>query len=596
MSEAPTRPAYAQKSWDLSELLPDATEETLTARLAEIESLVQAIERARSELERQPSKELVLEVLEAFEDLTTVSYLPSAYGSLWFSEDTQSEAALTYKNRISRELVGFHNRVLFFLVWWKGLDEAAARELLPSRQEHPDYLHFLEDQRRTKPFMLGERSEQIVNLKDTNGVSAILTIYSMLTNRLEFELEVDGQSKLLTRDQLVAYVYSPNADVRAAAYREMLRVYGDEAKVLSQIFVSRTLDWHAENVGLRGFSSAISVRNIDNDVPDRAVEVLLDACSRNAPVFQRYFRWKAAELGQERLSRFDLYAPLAGGEKSIPYSEAADLVLSTFEEFEPRLAALARRVFDQDHIDSEVRKGKKGGAFCATVLPTQTPWLQLNYTGKVRDVATLAHELGHAVHSMLAENHSVLTQHPSLPLAETASVFAERLLVDRLLASETDRGLRRELLASSLDDIYATVMRQAYFVRFEQRAHAAIVEGQSPEALNEIYLGLLREQFGDAVEVPEEFSREWVSIPHIYHTPFYCYAYSFGQLLVLALYRRYREEGQSFVPGYLQLLAWGGAARPVEILDEVGVDMTDPAFWQGGFDVVEGLVAELEEL
>jgi oligoendopeptidase F len=596
MSEAPTRPAYAQKSWDLSELLPDATEETLTARLAEIESLVQAIERARSELERQPSKELVLEVLEAFEDLTTVSYLPSAYGSLWFSEDTQSEAALTYKNRISRELVGFHNRVLFFLVWWKGLDEAAARELLPSRQEHPDYLHFLEDQRRTKPFMLGERSEQIVNLKDTNGVSAILTIYSMLTNRLEFKLEVDGQSKLLTRDQLVAYVYSPNADVRAAAYREMLRVYGDEATVLSQIFVSRTLDWHAENVGLRGFSSAISVRNIDNDVPDRAVEVLLDACSRNAPVFQRYFRWKAAELGQERLSRFDLYAPLAGGEKSIPYSEAADLVLSTFEEFEPRLAALARRVFDQDHIDSEVRKGKKGGAFCATVLPTQTPWLQLNYTGKVRDVATLAHELGHAVHSMLAENHSVLTQHPSLPLAETASVFAERLLVDRLLASETDRGLRRELLASSLDDIYATVMRQAYFVRFEQRAHAAIVEGQSPEALNEIYLGLLREQFGDAVEVPEEFSREWVSIPHIYHTPFYCYAYSFGQLLVLALYRRYREEGQSFVPGYLQLLAWGGAARPVEILDEVGVDMTDPAFWQGGFDVVEGLVAELEEL
>lgn len=418
----------------------------------------------------------------------------------------------------------------------------------------------------------------------------------MLTNRLEFELELDGETRSLTRDELLAYVYSPSADLRASAYREMLRVFANEAKVLSQIYVSRVLDWHAENVGLRGFASPISVRNVDNDVPDQAIEALLDTCGRNASLFQRYFRWKARELGQKRLLRFDLYAPLAGAEKSIPYSDAVELVLSTFEEFEPRLAALARRVFDQDHIDSEVRKGKKGGAFCATVLPTQTPWLQLNYTGKVRDVATLAHELGHAVHSMLAQDHSVLTQHPSLPLAETASVFAERLLIDRLLANETDRGLRRELLASSLDDIYATVMRQAYFVRFETRAHHAIVEGKPPEALNEIYLGLLEEQFGDAVEVPEEFSREWVSIPHIYHTPFYCYAYSFGQLLVLALYRRYRERGRAFVSGYLELLAWGGAARPAEILAAAEVDLTDPDFWQGGFDVVEGLVAELEAL
>ncbi|MCP4203181.1 MAG: M3 family oligoendopeptidase [bacterium] len=561
-----------------------------------MESLVESIGEARVELEREPSRERVLKVLETFEKLTEASYPPSAYGSLWFSEDTQSEAALTFKNRIDRALVDFHNRVLFFLLWWKGLDEVTARELQPGQLEHADFRHFLEDLRRTKPFMLEERSEQIVNLKDTNGISAVLTIYSMLTNRLAFELEVDGEARSLTRDELQAYVYSPAADLRAAAYREMLRVFEGEAKVLGQIYVSRVLDWHAENVSLRGFSTPISVRNVDNDVPDEAVEALLDTCARNAPLFQRYFRWKARELGQERLSRFDLYAPLIGTDKSTPYSEAVELVLSTFEEFEPRLAALARRVFDDDHIDSEIRKGKKGGAFCATVLPTQTPWVQLNYTGKVRDVATLAHELGHAVHSMLAEDHSVLTQHPSLPLAETASVFAERLLVDRLLASETAQGVRRELLALSLDDIYATVMRQAYFVRFEQRAHAAILAGEPPEKLNEIYLGLLEEQFGDAVEVPQEFSREWVSIPHIYHTPFYCYAYSFGQLLVLALYRRFREQGASFVPGYLRLLAWGGASRPAEILAEAGVEMTDPSFWQGGFDVVEGLVDELEAL
>ncbi len=596
MSDVIASNTYAQKSWDLTELLPDATEETISARLAEMESLVRSIEAFRIPLQEEPSGKLLLEVVEAYERLSERSYSTSAYGALWFSEDTQSEAALTYKNRLDRALVDFHNRTLFFTLWWKGLDDQAALEFLPTRPEHADFRHFLEDLRRSKPFMLEERSEQIVNLKDTNGISAVLTIYSMLTNRLEFELEVDGETKTLTRDELLTYVYAPSAEVRAAAYREMLRVFEDEAKVLSQIYVSRALDWHAENVTLRGFPSAISVRNMDNDMPDQVIEVLLDTCARNAPLFQRYFRWKAQELGRTRLSRFDLYAPLAGADKSVPYSEAVELVLSTFEGFEPRLAALARRVFDQDHIDSEVRTGKKGGAFCATVLPKQTPWLLLNYNGKVRDVATLAHELGHAVHSMLAQDHSVLTQQPSLPLAETASVFAERLLVDRLLASETDRVVRRELLASSLDDIYATVMRQACFVRFEERAHAAILEGKPPEALNEIYLGLLKEHFGEAVEVPEEFSREWISIPHIYHTPFYCYAYSFGQLLVLALYRRYREEGQAFVPGYLRLLAWGGGARPAEILDEAGVDLNDPSFWQGGFDVVEDLVAELEAL
>ena len=591
--EAPT---YAQKSWNLAELLPDASEATISTRLEQMERLVRSIEAARPRLQEKPTPELVLEVLGDYEKLTEASYPPSAYGALWFSEDTQSEAALTYKNRINRSLVEFHNRVLFFTLWWKGLDDATAGELAPRAPEHEDFRHFLADLRRSKPFMLEETSEQVVNLKDANGISAVLTIYSMLTNRLEFGIEVDAEARTLTRDELLALVYSPSAELRAAAYREMLRVFGGEAKILGQIYVSRALDWHAENVRLRGFSSPIAVRNLENDVPDQAVEVLLETCASNAGLFQRYFRWKAQQLGQERLSRFDLYAPIAGADKSVAFADAVELVLSTFEGFEPRLAALSRRVFDDDHVDSEVRKGKKGGAYCATVLPHQTPWLLLNYNGTVRDVATLAHELGHAVHSMLAENHSVLTQHPSLPLAETASVFAERLLVDHLLASETNRNVRRELLASSLDDIYATVMRQASFVRFEERAHAAILEGKAPEALNEIYFSLLEEQFGDAVEVPEEFSREWVSIPHIYHTPFYCYSYSFGQLLVLALYKRYRELGREFVPGYLRLLAWGGAARPAQILGEVGVDITDARFWQGGFDVVEGMVEELEAL
>jgi oligoendopeptidase F len=225
-----------------------------------------------------------------------------------------------------------------------------------------------------------------------------------------------------------------------------------------------------------------------------------------------------------------------------------------------------------------------------------TPWVLMNYTGKVRDVATLAHELGHAIHSMLAEKHSALTQPPSLPLAETASVFSEILLTERLLATEPDPAVRRELLAASVDDMYATVMRQAFFVIFEQEAHRAILDGASPERIDEIYMKILTDQFGDSVEIGEEFKHEWVSIPHIYATPFYCYAYSFGQLLVLALYRRYQQEGDAFKPGYLKLLAYGGAEHPEQILHEAGVDIADPAFWQGGFDVIKEMIDQLESL
>ena len=247
-------------------------------------------------------------------------------------------------------------------------------------------------------------------------------------------------------------------------------------------------------------------------------------------------------------------------------------------------------------MDSEIRKGKRAGAFCSTILPRLTPWVLVNYTGKVRDVATLAHELGHAIHSMLAEGHSILTQHSSLPLAETASVFAEMLMTDRLLREVDDPLARRELLAAAIDDVYATVLRQASFVRFELDAHAAVLAGRSLDDLSALYQQTLHQQFGDSLDIAPEFQHEWLSIPHIYHTPFYCYAYSFGQLLVLALYRRYREQGDAFKPVYMKLLAYGGSARPQEVLAEAGIDVTDRAFWQGGFDLVRGMIEELEAI
>lgn len=596
LTETENQIDYQLSRWDLTELLPEPSESEISRRLTELRLAVEDLETQRPRLEPAMAPEEFLDILRRYEAIIQHMLILSAYGSLWFSEDTQSRAAQRYRNRIQQILTEHENRILFFDLFWKGLDDEQAERLLPTGTEVLDYKHFLEDLRRRKPFTLDERSEQIINLKDANGISAVMTLYAMLTNRLEFRIEVDGEHRTLTRDGLMSYAFSRHADLRAAAYQELYRVYEEEATVLAQIYVNRVRDWSNENVRLRGFESPIAVRNLANDIPNEAVDVLLRVVRDNAGLFRRYFELKAEWLGLDKLRRYDLYAPLTASDREIPYEEAVHSVLSTLESFHPTFAAQAKRVFDERHIDSEIRKGKRGGAFCSTVLPSMTPWVLVNYTGKVRDVATLAHELGHAVHSMMAEDHSVLTQHPSLPLAETASVFSEMLMTDRLLAEEEDPLTRRELLAAFVDDIYATVLRQTYFVLFELTAHEAIGNGASLDELSRLYEENLEEQFEGSVEVASEFQYEWLSIPHIFHTPFYCYAYSFGQLLVLALYRRYQEEGDAFKPGYLKLLSYGGSARPQEILEEVDIDITDPAFWQGGFTVVEERIQELEAI
>lgn len=590
------KPMYELTAWDLSELLPETTESVIQERLNGLETRVQRFVVQREQLNPEMEPELLINMMGEYEGLVEQIYLLSAYGGLWFSADTQSSTALTYRNRIQQVTTDFQNRTLFFDLWWKALDDDEAAALLPSATSFPDYRHYLEDLRRTKPYTLDERSEQLINTKDANGIDGVMTLYSMLTNRLEFHIEIDGEKKTLTRDGLMSYAQAREPELRAAAYQELYRVFGQEANILAQVYVNRVRDWYNEQVQLRGYASPIAVRNVANDIPDEAVDALLDVCRLNAGLFQRYFKLKAGWMGVEKLRRYDIYAPLAASDRKVAYGEAVEMVLDTFQRFHPHVAKQARRVFAQNHIDSEVRKGKRGGAFCATVLPSLTPWVLMNYTGRVRDVATLAHELGHAIHSMLAEEHSLLTQHPTLPLAETASVFAEMLLTERFLSGEKDPLVRRELLAASVDDMYATVMRQAFFVIFERTAHDAIINNRSPEELHALYMENLQEQFGDSLEIAPEFQYEWISIPHIYQTPFYCYAYSFGQLLVLSLYRRYQQEGEAFKPGYMKLLAYGGSARPEEILQEAGINIKDRAFWQGGFDVIRAMIDELEAL
>ncbi len=587
---------YEVSPWDLSELLTEPSEAVTQERLQDIERLVAEFEHRRSQLSPDMDPAELLETLQAYEMILDHNDVLGGYASLWFSSDTQSSETIAFRNRVRQTLTRLHNRFLFFPLWWKSLEPEEAERLEPKGEEHGDYRHYLAELRRFTPFTLNEEAEQIVNSKNSNGIDAVITLYSMLTNRMEFQVEQGGETLTLTEEEMRSRFFAPDPAVRESTYRELFRVYERESTILAQIYTSRVRDWHSENIELRGFSNPIAVRNLSNDISDAAVETMLGVVRRNAPVFQDYFRLKSQWLGVDTLRRYDIYAPLATSSETIPFGEAVESVLATFRDFNPRFGELADRVFAENHIDSEIRKGKRSGAFCATILPRYTPWVLMNYTGKVRDVATLAHELGHAVHSMLADHHSLLTQHPPLPLAETASVFSEILMTDRMLARTSDPMARRELLAAAVDDIYATVMRQTFFVCFENEAHAAIAENRSLDDLFSLYEANLREQFGPDMEIAPEFRYEWLSIPHIYNTPFYCYSYSFGQLLVLALYRRYQQDGEAFVPGYLRLLSYGGSKAPAEALAEMDIDIADEAFWQGGFDVVRDMIDELKSI
>ena len=586
---------YAVKKWNLNELFPGFDSPDLQEAFDNVEEQVTSFEGVRDKLKPDMDAETFLDVVQASEETTRLVHKIYAFAELSFSADTQDQSAQSLLGRVQQFVAEIQNRTLFFSLWWKDLDDANAQRLMDASG---DYRYYLEEIRHFKPHTLSEAEEKVINLKDVTGSNALINLYDAITNRYVFKLDVNGEVKELTRAQLQPYIQGPDPDLRAKAYQELYRVYGEDGLVLGQMYQTRARDWHNENISLRKFSSPMSVRNLANDVPDEAVNVLMDVTKKNARIFQRYFRMKAKHLGLSsgKLRRYDIYAPVAKSDKAFEFGEAARMVLESFSAFEPRVGELAQRVFDQDHLDSEVRKGKRGGAFCASILPEMTPYVLMNYTGNARDVATLAHELGHAIHAMLASHHSTFTFHSSLPLAETASTFGEMMLTEKLLAEETDEAVRRDILFKQMDDAFATILRQIYFAMFERDAHEMIQKNASTDELSAAYMENLREQFGDSVEISDEFKWEWVSIPHIYHTPFYVYAYAFGQLLVFSLYQQYKAEGEAFKPKYLKILSAGGSEAPEKILSEAGIDIRSAQFWQGGFDVLSKMVDELEKL
>ena len=578
-------------SWNLQELLRHPAKDFQRIE-KKLETEIASLEKQRTRLTPGISHQMFQRMLKQIVRITEQMNTLGAYAFLWVAENTKNQKARAFENQVQSRLAHFSSRLLFFDLWWQSLPPKQANRL-SSKAAH--YRYFLDTLTRLKHHTLGESEERIVTLKNTTGRQALEALYGVATNSLNFPLKVQRRTKHLTREELMSYVRHPSASVRRAAYQSLLTVYGAQRDILGDLYKHLVQDWGNEGIQLRHYSSPIAVRNMANDLPEQAVEALLATCRNHVRVFQHYFRLKQRLLKLKSFHRYDLYAPYGAKSKRYTFSRAKNMVMEAYQNFSPKLADLATRVIREQHVDAAIRPGKMGGAFCYSVRPKQTPYVLVNFTGEARDVSTLAHELGHAVHAMLAEKHPVLTFHSALPLAETASIFGEQLLSDSLLAQERDQMTKVSLLVGQLDDAYATIMRQAFFVIFEREAHHRIGKGATIDELAKIYLTLLREQFGRTIKVGEEFRWEWLAIPHIFGSPFYCYSYSFGNLLVLSLFQQYKKEGKTFIPKYLELLAGGGSASPQTLLTPLGVDASSQKFWQGGFTRIQALVNELEK-
>ena len=580
---------FQVREWNLMELVKNPKSPEFTRQLKIIEKKVRGFEQYKSQLKPSISEQRFAKILHDLEDVIEKVSVVGGYASLSYAANTQSDEATSLLTRMTKLGSDIDNRALFFDQWWKKqLDQKNATRLIRSSG---DLAEFLRHKRLVAKYSLTEPEEKIINILDVTGSTALVKLYDKITNSFQFVVKIDGKKKKYNREQLALLVRDHKSKTREIAYEALLTEYQKNKGVLGEIYQNLVLNWKDESLEIRGYSSPISVRNIGNDLNDKTVDSLLFVCKNNVGVFQKYFAHKARLLGIKKLRRYDIYAPVARNvkQKTYTFDQAANMVLKTLESFSPKLSEYAKKVFTQNHVDSSTRPGKRSGAFCSTISPKITPYLLVNFNGKSNDVFTLAHELGHAIHSESASDKSIFVQEAPLPLAETASTFSELLLFDEIFNKVSEEE-RIAILAEQIDDLYSTILRQAFFTTFEISAHKKIGDGATVDDITRIYMDNLQEQLSPSVNISENFGIEWSCIPHFYHSPFYCYAYSFGNLLALSFFHRYKNEGKSFVPDYIKILSAGGSKKPEPLLKEYGIDISSQKFWQDGFVYIKNQV------
>ncbi|MBW2312787.1 MAG: M3 family oligoendopeptidase [Deltaproteobacteria bacterium] len=583
--------------WNLGDLYPGGPDDPqidadLDGALARSEAFAEAYRGRVADLE--PA-----ELATAVDELEAISELVGRAGSfagLLFAEDTSAPRHGALMQHVQQRSSAIQNTLVFFELEWVGADNARAEALLAAPELSPRR-HYLASARRYRPHVLSEPEEKIAEDLANTGSRAFNRLFDEVMGAARFEVREGDATRDVSEEEVLSLLYHPERETRREGARSLSAGLKENERVLAYIFNVLTQD-KATRDRLRSYEHAKRSRNLSNEIDDATVEALLAAAERGYPTVQRYYRLKAKLLGLDQLEDFDRYAPIEQDANVRSFDEAREIVLDAYGRFSPQMAEIAGLFFERNWVDAELRPGKRGGAFSASTVPSAHPYVLLNYTGNLRDVMTVAHELGHGVHQYLARDQGLFEQDTPLTTAETASVFGEMLVFRRLVAEESDPKVRLALLCGKLEDAFATVSRQVAMTRFEEALHSARrEEGELPvERVNELWMAANRAMFGDAVTLNDHYAAWWLYIPHFVHSPFYCYAYAFGELLVLALLRRYDAEGEAFVPKYLDLLRAGGSESPPELVGRLGLDITDPTFWDGGLEVLDEMVAEAEAI
>lgn len=531
--------------------------------------------------------------LKEYEALSDLLGRTGSYAQLYYVGDTTDSQRGKFYGDVSAKLTDISTLLLFFELELNRIDDAA----LEKAMQVPALAHYrpwIENLRMEKPYQLDDKLEELFLEKSQTSASAFNRLFDETMAGLRFEVE----GETLTLEPTLNLMQNPVEARRKAGAEALARTFGANLKLFTLITNTLAKDKDISD-RWRGFTDIADARHLSNRVEPEVVVALVESVRRNyAQISHRYYRMKAKWLGKDKLMHWDRNAPLpAEDTREVPWSEAREMVLSAYGQFAPEMADIARTFFDRNWIDAPSRPGKAPGAFAHPTVPSAHPYVLLNYMGKTRDVMTLAHELGHGVHQVLAAKQGALMASTPLTLAETASVFGEMLTFQALLARTDDPKKRKALLASKVEDMINTVVRQIAFYSFEREVHTARKQGElTPEQINAIWLKVQAESLGDAIVFGEGYETFWTYIPHFIHSPFYVYAYAFGDCLVNSLYARYRESAQGFQQKYFEMLKAGGTRHHSDLLRPFGLDAADPGFWDKGLSVISGMIDELEKM
>jgi len=585
--------------WNLTDLYCGHDDPAIAQDLQKMLEMARAFEatwRDKVAGEDPIAPEDLAKAIEQFEQIAELMGKVASFATLLHAADTSRHEHGALLGLVQDRLTQVRQHLLFFELELMDLPDDTAESLLASSALER-WRGWIRKVRRFCPHRLSEPEERLVDVLANTGQRAWKRLFDETIASMQFRVKLDGQVQTLTESQALSLLYEPDRNIRRAAARAITETLRSHARHLA--YILNTLLWdHEIEDRLRRFEDPMDSRNLENEVDRQTVEALLQACEQNYATVQRYYELKRRLLDLDELKDYDRYAPVADEAVKVDFEQCRQFVLESFGGFDERFKVIARQFFERGWIDAAPRPGKVGGAFCAATTAALHPYVLCNYTGRLRDVLTVAHELGHGVHQYLSRRVGYLQMRAPLILAETASVFGEMLTFEKLLESQADPTVRLALLCGKIEDIFATVFRQVVLTRFEQQVHnLRRKQGEiSVEQICQIWLDANRPMHGTSVVLTDDYGWWWAYISHFFHVPFYCYAYAFGELLVLALYNMYRTQGQQFVPQYMEMLCKGGSQSPAEILQPLGVDITDGAFWQQGLAEIARLVDQAEQM